>query len=74
MMLAFSSLRREGGRFVSLEVNLLWIVSFEYEIGLLFDQVDLLGREMFVFTEDWLLVGDGCGNCGGCQGQCRAYQ
>ena len=34
-------------------------------IGLLCDQVVLLGCEMFLFIEDWLLVGDGCGSCGG---------
>jgi hypothetical protein len=46
-------------------------VSLENGIGLLFDQVDLLGFEMFMITEDWLLVGDGRGCCGGGQSQCR---
>ena len=59
MMCAFSSLR-------GVKLGSSGLCSLMYlGIGLLCDQVDLLGCEMFLFIEDWLLVGDGCGSCGG---------
>jgi hypothetical protein len=57
IMFAFSSLRGV------LDQEFSWIgvvsLGIGIGIGILFDQVDLLGCEIIVLAENWLLVGDG---------------